>query len=939
MAFSPFNIFRRNQRVLFAIITVFIMFTFVLSSGMGGGADFFDVFPTWLRSRSEKGTVLCSIDGAAVTEGTLNDPRTGLRPKRMLANEFMSRAAQQSLDNAIRSLADQATRASDKEKQELFAGIATSPQLVRDALAKGQAGPREVFRYYQDRQQKASAVLAAPNVKPDDADAARTALFVLDTDARLLNQILNRTTGLYFENQPNKTDRDGIEFELWAKKADRLGIKFTEKDVKRMVLAEFAVNGLSQFKDDVGIRRALAAEYKGFNEPRLYDALAAEFKVRAAQTTVLGVTARRPNATLTAPPVYPTPFDQLAYFREQCSPTSYAALSVPVANFVDKVPAGPADQGELVRLFDKHKKDEPNPALERPGFKEPRKVSVAWIGATGNEPFYAAAAREWVKASDLQARLGGLMSFPVTTVGPAWVVNAKLATETDLPFTSSYEGVRQKFDSERTFQYGGNSALFEPLDSSVVRRGNLAAAAGGAAGSLLNFGSPHNAHFTLEQAAKAYERRDRIKVGLPVVLGMVPNPGLFATGLAGVAASRASLPQVPPVEVYRAELDKKLIEDKARDFLTRHDLTAFQREVAKRAAEDKTPDKAAVKAYIKDFVAARGLQSGATTEPRDEFNVGDDPGVAPLKATAGAAVHGLMPVQFGKRFFYDAFLDKHPEMMGRVPFDQLMSAPDEPATGTYQPKPYTSSRFDPGLTPGETRFVFWRTEEVAPKELSYNDKAKPRVLAAWKRAKARELAKAEADRLAAEFKPGGATNAVQIDQRLRELALKLRGQAPDDAGRDRVKQFDIADVAPLVSGRNPVDASRPTMLKAFALKADTNIPYPTPEMEKALLAERTKPVNTAVVLADGPRETYYLAVVTGRDEKTPDEFAREVYLAPLRNPAGEPNELKFRILGGAAEEAATRAREAALALIKAELRYEKEATDKLDDKNRSSDFE
>jgi hypothetical protein len=36
MAYNPFNIFRRNQKAIFAVVTVFIMFTFVLSSGLGG---------------------------------------------------------------------------------------------------------------------------------------------------------------------------------------------------------------------------------------------------------------------------------------------------------------------------------------------------------------------------------------------------------------------------------------------------------------------------------------------------------------------------------------------------------------------------------------------------------------------------------------------------------------------------------------------------------------------------------------------------------------------------------------------------------------------------------------------------------------------------------------------------------------------------------------
>jgi hypothetical protein len=35
MAYNPFNIFRRNQKALFAVLTVFIMIMFTLQSGDG----------------------------------------------------------------------------------------------------------------------------------------------------------------------------------------------------------------------------------------------------------------------------------------------------------------------------------------------------------------------------------------------------------------------------------------------------------------------------------------------------------------------------------------------------------------------------------------------------------------------------------------------------------------------------------------------------------------------------------------------------------------------------------------------------------------------------------------------------------------------------------------------------------------------------------------
>src|SRR6187402_3396921 len=99
MAFNPFNVFRRNQRAIFAVITVFIMFTFVLSSGMTGGADFFDWLPGMLR-KGKKGDHLCTIAGTKVYT---QDVET-LRRHRMIANKFMAYASADTVQNLQRAL-------------------------------------------------------------------------------------------------------------------------------------------------------------------------------------------------------------------------------------------------------------------------------------------------------------------------------------------------------------------------------------------------------------------------------------------------------------------------------------------------------------------------------------------------------------------------------------------------------------------------------------------------------------------------------------------------------------------------------------------------------------------------------------------------------------------------------------------------------------------
>src|SRR6188508_2300646 len=92
MAYNPFNIFRRNQKALFAVLTVFIMIMFTLSFGRG---DFFDTLATWMGKGRGSGEVVCTIDGRKVTAGELENGSRGVQFRRVMANRFMSLAAEQ----------------------------------------------------------------------------------------------------------------------------------------------------------------------------------------------------------------------------------------------------------------------------------------------------------------------------------------------------------------------------------------------------------------------------------------------------------------------------------------------------------------------------------------------------------------------------------------------------------------------------------------------------------------------------------------------------------------------------------------------------------------------------------------------------------------------------------------------------------------------------
>ena len=103
--------------------------------------------------------------------------------------------------------------------------------------------------------------------------------------------------------------------------------------------------------------------------------------------------------------LFATPFDMFSFYQDKASPAAFQVLAVPAASFADKMTAAP-DEPELLRLFNERKDYEPDPSKAEPGFKEPRRVKVEWVGASGAEPYYQKAAADWVARAE---QLLGLM--------------------------------------------------------------------------------------------------------------------------------------------------------------------------------------------------------------------------------------------------------------------------------------------------------------------------------------------------------------------------------------------------------------------------------------------------------------------------------------------------------------------------------------------------
>lgn len=901
MAFNPFNVFRRNQKAIFAVVTVVIMFVFVLSSGLGGGADFFDAFPQWIGSR-KKGDVVATLNGSKLYAGELE----AVRRQRHLANRFMALASEVTQDQLGRFIREQQSRMSPEGKAVIDRMLNMERQMAMFA-----SNPQIMQMIVQQNMQELQRLATDGKSKEEDKTVANAYILSMELAQR---RAMAGGGEHYFVNLPNQTQRDSIEFLLWQKKADQLGISFTTTDVKALIQKEF----MRQFTSDVAVRNAMARDTQGgFSMEATLKAIAEEFRVRAAQTAVIGPVADRTDRTTTAAPIYNPPYEMFQFYREQCSPTTYQVLSVPAENFVGLVTGAPTDD-ELRRLYDQYKDQEPNPGVEQPGFREPRKIKVEWLSAKGDEPFYKSAATEWLNKGQFAAFIGGaLTASPLDAVA-----TAPLALNTNALLESNYETQTVR-DHRRglMFEWGTSTIMPRMLDTSVVKPENLAAAAGAAAGALSSFGMNFGPAMMLNTRATAAEHRARIAVGMPAFLGGVPGPGMFATVMMGEARAQAGVPKPLSLDVVRPELQKTLADKTARKFMI-EDLTRLHADLNKPDMV-KNREKGDAKKMIADFLAKRGLPSGKSADGeagwRDEWTIGEEAGLAPVKEAldkSDSNPHGgvSMPVAFGKRFFWE----ENPRTGAR-----------QATRDTYKPEFYPNAPrdTDSAFAKPDTKFLVWRTEDK-PAESKPFQVAKPKVIAAWTRIKAREIAKKRAEEIAAAIRKDTPANDMAIRQDLRKFQAELQDKVtPDPKAKERVKFFELTGVCPLTASTDFAMGAQPGSVRPFSLPPSVNVPYPTADMAKTLLDERTNPVKTTVVLTDTPKDTYYVAVVSDRAMKNEAAFKDSVYSESQTAAA------RGAVNRAHAMESVRKAKESIMTLLKKEFKYveSKEQKEKLDE--------
>lgn len=164
-------------------------------------------------------------------------------------------------------------------------------------------------------------------------------------------------------------ERDIVVTELLNREADRLGIIVSDATI-----SDFLMNVTQQKVTAADVKTVRDA--MGIGESDVYEILRGELKARLAAEQLYG-------GTSLAPASY---WD---FYRQLNVRASTGIVPVPVSAFVDEQAA--PTESELQQLFDRYRDNFPNMGADefveegRPGFRQPRKVQLAYVEAAFEE--------------------------------------------------------------------------------------------------------------------------------------------------------------------------------------------------------------------------------------------------------------------------------------------------------------------------------------------------------------------------------------------------------------------------------------------------------------------------------------------------------------------------------------------------------------------------
>jgi hypothetical protein len=875
MAFNPFTTFRKHQKVFFAVLTIVCMFTFILSFGRG---DLFEHILRIIGMKRAKGEEVTQLYGKSIREGDLQQ----LYQQRLLAAGLMTSTAEVNLVGFMQEVAKEMNKPQVRQNPDTLHELADRFVNLRPMAARRmtlEALHREIVSDLQTAVRASEAPGLEKNAELKmQLDTAAEAL-AFQAWATSFPRNAGRDAMFYFGGSSRTSDL--LDFLIWKHQADQLDIHLSFEDVCKEINRRC---GKEVFTPDNFA--ANVENYLRYNQARsgatsdeLIKAVTDEFRVVLAKEALLGsadgVPGWRTMFTLVRlSPAAVTPDEFLEYFRQQRTTVAVTMLPLSVERFRKEVTDTPSE-ATLRSLYEAYQDREPVPDQRVPGFKEPRRVRLAWFSFSPKAEHYKKKA----------ARLGGLP--PLLRIGagannyaagggPAvWAVQVAMLANDNRHFAAygAYqEEERRQFATDLGvgFDIKDRRPLLERPEVAASLVGRLAGASGiGGASALL-------APLSLRGTAALYEVKTLQHFGSAMLAGGTNSLGSV------VSLPLAFTHTTMPLESVLPRMQEQFEEALAREIAIQ-DVTALGKEMER--IKNPADHPAEVERVLREAAAKYGLEDvHVMKEPRTAFELREDPG--PDLEKLKKAYDDCLEKEI--RDFYRQFqpqLPPFPDFVGAVLEGKGVNPPywSENLARTGQNIP-PGRREDRRLSNSAADFqvfhekdksrpmgqemgrmwMFWRIQDKPARTHSFEE-VRDEILQAWKTEQARVLAKKEAQRIVNELKQRKGTPADAV-RFLREQ--KKEGDQLIELNRV-ARQVPISDF--LVGARNP------RRFKPFQLPPKT-IAYPSSDMLDKILAMQEP--GDATVVTDRPQMHFYVTVLMERDVPSVREFA-EIYREPV----------------------------------------------------------
>lgn len=863
MAFNPFHRFRKHQKVIFAALTILCMLTFVLAGSMSGIGNWLEEMPYWFGGSSKRNPAVANIYGQDVRAMEMNR----LYRVRQMTNRFMDDATMSARTRPVQEAEAPIKKWTDtKNKQYL-------EQILQFYFQIPQYGDQLLAQLAGRLQQEGKKTEAA------QVQNLKNALQVyLEKSARAQRG----EKGEMFFGATDKYDVERlVDFLIWRHEADRLGIQLTPEAVSQLVSQEL---DKQLTNNDLGIIEQRLRREFGVSSEEFLAGLADEFRVRIAQSTLLG---QEPGLKRVREGI--PPYEVWQWYRENFTWGNYTLLPIPVdqPEFLSQV--GQPDEKELKELFEKYKSRAYDPASAEPGFEQPARVGVEWVGARTDAPRYRQAAAATLAATE-------------ATMPLAYAAR----------LSDRYEATRWRYHIPPLTQYYD---IFY-LHASLAQPANVAALVGQLAGAGATRLPVYATPISYEGGVVAREVKQRAEVGTTLWLAL-SNPTPFTA--AGVQYYLGKREEHLPFATVKDMVVREVEEDLAKKFVTQalsnvrqdlednlsqlktaEDVRSFQQvnrpehvagvlalvggsaasggpaylslaAPAAVGARDGILDRvrsgftwfagirpfslpganvpyqeaylppAVVRAALDREIRQEGLLHGATEKPDDVYTIAKDPGLKPLE---NAYAHSLQVSQGPKG-----------PQLEELFFDVKTAQPK--IASAYKPRPLDTED-------GSASFLYWTTKEE-PAYVPTFEEARERVAARWRLEKARKFAEEKAEELA---KKVGEAKGDPLPV-LRDLSYSHPSWGA---------LVELEHVVPLQ--KHPIAHPTPLpMMQYDPYQPPSSVEYPADDLVSRLLQLKQKGETT--VVNNKPKTIYYVAALVTDRSSPPENSFYQDYASPM----------------------------------------------------------